>query len=59
MRNVRRGDDEKHPGMHSRGWQRVAGLAVVGAAGTVTAVLTGSTDAVIGVVLPLLPYLPR
>ena len=45
--------------MPRSGWQRVAGLAVVGAAGTVTAVLTGSTDAVIGVVLPLLPYLPR
>ena len=40
-------------------WPRVAGLFVLSAAGTVTAVLTGSTDAVIGVVLPLLPYLPR
>ncbi len=59
MGNVRRGSDEKHPGRPPGGWQRVAGLAVVGAAGTVTAVLTGSTDAVIGVVLPLLPYLPR
>ncbi len=49
----------RRPGRGSTGWQRVAGLAVVGAAGTVTAVLTGSTDAVIGVVLPLLPYLPR
>ncbi len=59
MRNVRRGADERHPGRRSDGWQRVAGLAVLGAAGTVTAVLTGSTDAVIGVVWPLLPYLPR
>ena len=40
------------------GWPRVAGLFILSAAGTVTAVLTDAQTAA-GVVLPLLPYLPR
>ncbi len=59
MRNVlRQVDKDDHPDRRSTGWQRVAGLAVVGTVGTVTAVLTGSTETVVGVVLLLLPYIP-
>jgi hypothetical protein len=41
------------------GWQRVAGLVVVGTVATVLTIFTGSADAAIGVVVPLLPFLPR
>ncbi len=49
---------ESHPGRPPNGWPRVAGLLILSAAGTVTAVLTDGQTAA-GVVLPLLPYLPR
>jgi hypothetical protein len=38
---------------------RVVALAIVSTAGTVTAVLTGSPEAGIGIILPLLSYLPK
>ena len=44
---------------HSGGWQRVAGLAVVGTVGTVLGIVTGSPEAAVGVIVPLLPFLPR
>jgi hypothetical protein len=40
-------------------WARVVGLLVVSAAGTITAVLTGSAETAVGSIVPLLPYLPR
>jgi hypothetical protein len=41
------------------GWQRVAGLLIVGTVATVTAVLTGSAETAVTVVSPLLPFLGR
>ncbi len=41
------------------GWQRVVGLAVVGTVGTVLGIATGSPEAAVGVIVPLLPFLPR
>ncbi len=41
------------------GWQRVVGLAVVGTVGTVLGIVTGSPEAAVGVIVPLLPFLPR
>ncbi len=59
-RNVRAHGYESHPGMPPEGgWQRVAGLLIVGTVATVTAVLTGSAETAVTVVSPLLPFLGR
>ncbi len=58
MRTVRRRSDGSHCTRGSNGWARVAGLVVVGAAGTVTAVLTDSGELTMSVVSTMLPFLP-
>jgi hypothetical protein len=59
MDNVRIAGFGSHPGMPPSGWQRVAGLVVVGTVTTVTAVLTGSAETAVAVDAPLPPLLPR
>ncbi len=56
---VRGEPDGSQSRMTPGGWQRVVGLGIVTTAATVLTIVTGSPEQVIGVIAPLLPFLPR
>ncbi len=59
MPRLRRHEKRSHPDRPSNGWPRVAAMAVVGVAGTITAVLTESGELTIGVITSMLQFFPR